>query len=76
MLGYFHKTFFRSLAVKLAVAMSTNQQDKRIRQTVARLLAAVDRSIKAADQVRKAKTDLERLTSSVVRDQGETPCQR
>ena len=45
--------------------MSTNQldktQDKRIRQTVARLLSAVDRSLKAAEQVRKAKAELERL---------------
>jgi len=45
--------------------MSTNQpqnpKEKHIRQTVSRLLSAVDRSIKAAEQVRKAKADLERL---------------
>jgi len=59
--------------------MSTIQQDntkeRRLRQTVARLLSAVDRSLKAADQVRKAKAELERLSTSV-RDQEATPCDR
>jgi len=37
--------------------------DKRTRQTVAKLMAAIDRTLRAVEAVKKARQELSRLTS-------------